>query len=121
SLLDALPIYPLTAGGFEPVYDHRNGYAHLYPIKDASQLPLTMNKLCICDEKERLDQAQRLLEPYQQQLWWGRTTDRWMEILPLGVSKLSGVRWCCEQMGVDLNDVMAFGDGEHDSALLQHC
>ena len=113
--------HPLTAGGFEPVYDHRNGYAHLYPIEEASQLPLTMNKLCICDEKERLDQAQRLLEPYQQQLWWGRTTDRWMEILPLGVSKLSGVRWCCEQMGVDLSDVMAFGDGENDSALLQHC
>ena len=113
--------HPLTAGGFSFVYDHRKGYAHLYAIEHASQLPPTMNKLCICEEGERLEQAAALLAPYCQQLWWGKTTQRWMEILPRGVNKLSGVRWCCEQMGVDLSDVMAFGDGENDSALLQNC
>lgn len=113
--------HPLTAGGFEIVYDNRRGYPKQYEVRSVDQLPQTMNKLCICDTAPRLDAAEILLKPYRDRLWWGRTTYRWMEVLPVEANKLAGVRWCCAQMGVNLSAVMAFGDGENDIELLKAC
>ena len=112
---------PLTAGAFALVYDNRKGYPHQYFIQEASELPLTMNKLCVTDEPERLPLVNDLLQEYQGKLWWGATTPRWLEILPIGVNKGEGVRHCCEQMGIDPQEVMAFGDGENDIDMLRVC
>ena len=113
--------HPLTAGGFSIVYDNRKGYPHQYPIKDASQLPETMNKICISDEPQRLHALHPLLDVYQEQIWWGYTTERWIEILPKGVNKRTGIEYCCQQMKTDLSHVLAFGDGENDIEMLKSC
>ena len=113
--------HPLTGGGFEIVHDNRKGYPYLYAVDDVKQLPKTMNKLCITDDPQRLSLAEEILAPYRDRFWWGYTTKRWIEILPKAANKLEGIRYCCEQMQVELKNVLAFGDGENDMEMLSHC
>jgi hydroxymethylpyrimidine pyrophosphatase-like HAD family hydrolase len=42
----------------------------------------------------------------------------WLDIMPEGVSKASGLATVCEKLGLDRNDVMAVGDGHNDMEML---
>jgi len=41
-----------------------------------------------------------------------------LEFMPEGVSKLTGIRTITERMGISLQSVMAFGDGNNDAEML---
>lgn len=49
--------------------------------------------------------------------WHG--TGEWVELLPVGVSKASGLAWLCERLGVDRHEVVAVGDGWNDVAMVE--
>jgi hydroxymethylpyrimidine pyrophosphatase-like HAD family hydrolase len=42
----------------------------------------------------------------------------WLDIMPEGVSKASGLATVCEKLGLDRTDVMAVGDGHNDMEML---
>ena len=42
----------------------------------------------------------------------------WLDIMPEGVSKASGLATVCEKLGLSRNDVMAVGDGHNDMEML---
>jgi Cof subfamily protein (haloacid dehalogenase superfamily) len=46
------------------------------------------------------------------------TLTEMLEFMPEGVSKLTGIRVITEKMGVSLQSVMAFGDGNNDTEML---
>lgn len=43
----------------------------------------------------------------------------WLDLVPVGVSKESGLRWLCERLGVNAPDVLAVGDGHNDYEMLR--
>lgn len=43
----------------------------------------------------------------------------WLEIMPRGVSKASGLQKVAERVGCTMKEVMAFGDAENDIPMLQ--
>jgi hydroxymethylpyrimidine pyrophosphatase-like HAD family hydrolase len=42
----------------------------------------------------------------------------WLDIMPEGVSKASGLATVCEKLGLGRTDVMAVGDGHNDMEML---
>ena len=44
--------------------------------------------------------------------------DIFLEIMPAGVSKLSGVKFVADSLGIDKNQIIAFGDGDNDAEML---
>jgi Cof subfamily protein (haloacid dehalogenase superfamily) len=46
------------------------------------------------------------------------TLTEMLEFMPEGVSKLTGIRAITEEMGISLQSVMAFGDGNNDAEML---
>ena len=51
--------------------------------------------------------------------WLGLTTPKWLELMPLGITKGSGLQALVDMLGISMRDVMAFGDGENDRHMLQ--
>ena len=43
-----------------------------------------------------------------------------LNVVPLGYSKATGIDYLCEAMGITPNEVMAFGDGGNDLEMLAH-
>ena len=43
----------------------------------------------------------------------------WLEIMPKHVSKASALWKICDQLGISMNEVMAFGDAQNDLKMLQ--
>lgn len=48
-----------------------------------------------------------------------QAVSEYIEIIPLGVSKWTGLRWLLNEMGIDPVAVMAVGDGENDLDMLR--
>lgn len=51
--------------------------------------------------------------------WLGLTTPKWLELMPLGITKGSGLQALTELLHIPMANVMAFGDGENDIEMLQ--
>ena len=45
--------------------------------------------------------------------------DQYLEFLPEGINKGSGVRFICSHLGVPLENTLAAGDAENDITMLQ--
>lgn len=43
-----------------------------------------------------------------------------LNVVPLGYSKATGIDYLCQAMGIGLNEVMVFGDGGNDLEMLEH-
>jgi HAD superfamily hydrolase (TIGR01484 family) len=43
----------------------------------------------------------------------------WLDLTPAGVTKVSGLRHVCAELGVHKNDVLAIGDGHNDIGMLR--
>lgn len=43
----------------------------------------------------------------------------WLDIMPAGISKATGLQYVLDDLGLDAGDVLAFGDGHNDMAMLQ--
>lgn len=44
--------------------------------------------------------------------------NKWVEVMPKSVNKIAGIKRICEIENIDLNDVMAFGDGLNDVEMI---
>ena len=42
-----------------------------------------------------------------------------IEIVPAGCGKETGLSWLCSHLGIEQNDVIAFGDGMNDLSMLE--
>lgn len=46
--------------------------------------------------------------------------NKWVEVMPKNVNKISGIKSICEIENIDLEDVLAFGDGLNDVEMIQN-
>lgn len=115
--------FPWTAGAFSVLSDMREGYPHQRYIKDESEINVIFNKICVTHfDPSRvaavMEQAKR---DFKDSYWLGLTTKRWLEIMPKGITKAGGLSAFCEASGITFDEILAFGDGENDIAMLDAC
>ncbi len=81
---------------------------------------LPSTKLVIVDSPERTDALTPIFkEMLGQHLYITKTTDEYLEFMPLQANKGSALRLVAERLGVDMSETLAFGDGHNDIPLLQ--
>ncbi|MFR6362218.1 HAD family hydrolase [Amedibacterium intestinale] len=113
---------PYTGGAFEFVYDNRKGYPNIYYIESAQEITCDLNKVSITYHPEVMDKVSReAAKHFKDTYWVGRTTKKWLEIMMKDVTKASGLKELCDNLGISFDNVMAFGDGENDIEMLREC
>lgn len=111
---------PWSAGAFDLIYDNRKGYPRLFYIQEPEEIKESLNKISVAYHPEVILQvAKQAKEDLSDTYWIGLTSDRWLEVMPLGVTKASGLAHVARIAGISLSDMMAFGDGENDIAMLR--
>lgn len=112
--------HPWTAGAFRFMEDNRNGYPLQYQISDASQLPDTLNKIAVAYHEEQLvKQIPHIKALLEDDYWIGLTSPAWLEIMPKHVTKGNALKQLAEELAVDKEEIMAFGDGENDIDMIR--
>lgn len=112
--------YPWTAGAFEIVFDNRIGYPHQYMIQSGEEYPESLNKIAAIHEAARLqEKLPQIKAALQDDFWLGLTSPSYLEIMEKGVTKGNALIKLCEQLQIDVSDVIAFGDGENDIDMLE--
>lgn len=101
--------------------DEYNRYNHFYiPLK--SEWPsLKLERVMITDpEKEgRVDEIIPFLEPWKEQLQIVRNDARHLDIMKKGVTKGGSIRRLARYLQIELEDIMAIGDGINDIEMIQ--
>ena len=112
--------YPWTGGAFALLADNRKGYPNIHYIDTWEEIDRRINKVSIAYHADVMAevsaQAKRDLKD---RYWLGLTTPKWLELMPLGITKGSGLQALVDMLGISMRDVMAFGDGENDIEMLQ--
>lgn len=81
-------------------------------------------KLLFVDEPERLAElravlvSERLIPPAAHLV---RSNPRFLELLPDGVNKATGLWRCAAHLGIDPGEMLCFGDDENDIEMLEVC
>ena len=57
--------------------------------------------------------------PFRDQVTFVRTAPYYIEAIPVGTSKASGLSNVCKGLGIDPSEVIAFGDAENDLEMIQ--
>lgn len=112
--------FPWTGGAFSLLGDHRKGYPQLYNIKSYEEINRTVNKISITyyeDIMEKVSKQAKL--DLGNDYWVGRTTPKWLEVMPKGITKASGLKKLAERLNISMKEMMAFGDGENDIEMLK--
>lgn len=82
----------------------------------------SVNKFMILDW-ENLDRIDRLEEVFSQELdgkaEYLRTNIHHLEIMPMGVSKATGLEFLSRELGITMGEILAFGDYDNDSEMLK--
>ena len=111
--------YPWTGGAFALLADNRKGYPNIHYIDTWEEIDRRINKVSIAYHADVMAevsaQAKRDLKD---RYWLGLTTPKWLELMPLGITKGSGLQALVDILGISMRDVMAFG-GENDIEMLQ--
>lgn len=113
---------PYTGGAFAFVYDNRKGYPNIHYIQSSEEILSDVNKISVTYHPEVMEKiSETAAKDLKDKYWVGRTTKKWLEIMIKDVTKASGLNELCEKLGISLENVMAFGDGENDIEMLKEC
>lgn len=78
-----------------------------------------MIKLLAIDTPERIDEAQRVLrEAFAQGVSFMKSKAHYLEIVAEGIDKGRALNALRTRLGLEKDEVMAFGDGQNDAAML---
>ena len=81
---------------------------------------MTINKVSIAYHADVMAQVSaQAKKDLKDSYWLGLTTPKWLELMPLGITKGSGLQALTELLHIPMANVMAFGDGENDIEMLQ--
>lgn len=112
--------FPWTGGAFEFLYDNRKGYPRIFYIDKPEEIQEPVNKVCVLHHAEIIEkvsiQAKRDLSD---RFWVGKTTPKWLEIMLPNITKATGLKRLGDTLGIKLEEMMAFGDGENDIEMIK--
>ena len=88
----------------------RINIANIYYIESAQEITCDLNKVSITYHPEVMDKVSRdAAKHFKDTYWVGRTTKKWLEIMMKDVTKASGLKELCDNLGISFDNVMAFG------------
>ena len=110
----------LTGGPFDYIFDQKkNGYQVHY-IKSVDEIFKGSNKMCISQTPDIIHKLYLALnEKFNDQYSIVKTTPRWIEITPRGIDKGNALKKIMEIFDLKKEEVLVFGDGENDLAMLK--
>lgn len=83
-------------------------------------LDFHLNKiLTAVDPQKTYDVLETIGMPFRDQVTFVRTAPYYIEAIPVGTSKASGLSNVCKGLGIDPSEVIAFGDAENDLEMIQ--
>lgn len=86
------------------------------PIREYQDEKIIMASAIISPEEART--ILKEMEPYADITYWHEEA---VDILPKGVSKITGIKKLLQMKDIPLTETMAFGDGENDIGMLKLC
>lgn len=110
--------YPLTGGHREWITDNRSGYPNQVFANSLHDFPDACNKLCLTHFPERINEVfDEIKKQYEDSYEIVRTSPRWVEISPKGISKGNTLTELMKQHDIKREEVLVFGDGENDLSM----
>lgn len=110
---------PWTSGPYDFIFDNRNGYPNHIYIKEIEEIAETLNKVSVSYHEDVIADITKIAKfELHKRYWVGLTSPRWLEIMPLGVTKATGLETIGKRLSISLDEMMAFGDGENDIEML---
>jgi Cof subfamily protein (haloacid dehalogenase superfamily) len=101
------------------------GSPELIEIKDWGRIPQKLQEAhkCLVVDRSGEREVEELYSVYKQELGdlveYCHTLPEMLEVMPKGVSKLSAVKRLSDMLGIQLSEVMTFGDGNNDVEMLE--
>ena len=125
-----IQLYPGEGYYCSEIVEHTRAYARSVRVEPISahmpmaewlrRNPAGMQKLLVIDTPEGADRAQALLsEAFSGEVCLLKSRPHFLEITPAGVDKGRALGWLAEYLGLQRDEVMAFGDGENDMPMLE--
>lgn len=110
--------YPLTGGHREWITDNRAGYPNQVFAQKLEDFPDACNKLCLTHFPKRISEVfDDIKKCFGDSYEIVRTSPRWVEISPKGISKGNTLMELMKQYDIKQEEVLVFGDGENDLSM----
>lgn len=94
---------------------------NVIPVEDLSQLPVQVHKMMIAGQREKIiPYVEEAKEAFGDRLSLTFSTQYYFEAMPKGVNKGRGLKKIANYLGISLDEILAFGDGENDISLLEN-
>ncbi len=111
---------PYTAGTFYLIVDQRKGYEQIHYIQTVEEIICNANKMVITHEPEVIEQVySKLVAHFDGKYTFAKTSPRWIEVSPYGISKGNAILTLAKQYGISPDEIMVFGDGENDLSMFE--
>ena len=112
--------HPLLADLWGWVSPNKHNYPNLIEVSSMDELPQSLNKMNCMDVPEKMEEVyEDLKSRFAGRYEIVRTAPRAVEILPGGISKGKVLKAFMEEEGILPEEIIVFGDGENDVAMLQ--
>ncbi len=126
-------IHPQTYSDHGVLCEHDNPELQYYAASNVIQYDIVEDvsraldfdpiKMLFIDlhDRSRLEAFRRHMEPWSKDhhIDMFFSCDQYLEFLPEGINKGSGIRWLCNHLNVPLEHTLAAGDAENDITMLQ--
>lgn len=111
---------PWTGGPYDLICDSRDGYPNIMYIHSIDEITQTVNKVSATYHEDVMAHIRKKAqEDLCDRYWLGLASKRWLEVMPKGVSKASGLRKVSQATGISFDEMMSFGDSENDVEMLK--
>ncbi|PXX77565.1 Cof-type HAD-IIB family hydrolase [Dielma fastidiosa] len=110
--------FPLTGGHRDWISDNRGGYPNQFFAERLEAFPDACNKLCLTHFPTRISEVfEALKKALNDEYEIVRTSPRWVEISPKGISKGNALTALMSANQIKKDEVLVFGDGENDCSM----
>lgn len=110
--------FPLTGGHRDWISDNRGGYPNQFFAERLEAFPDACNKLCLTHFPTRISEVfEALKKALNDEYEIVRTSPRWVEISPKGISKGNTLTALMSVNHIKKDEVLVFGDGENDCSM----
>ena len=110
--------FPLTGGHRDWISDNRGGYPNQFFAERLEAFPDACNKLCLTHFPTRISEVfEALKKALNDEYEIVRTSPRWVEISPKGISKGNALTALMSVNHIKKDEVLVFGDGENDCSM----
>lgn len=110
--------FPLTGGHRDWISDNRGGYPNQFFAERLEAFPDACNKLCLTHFPTRISEVfETLKKALNDEYEIVRTSPRWVEISPKGISKGNALTALMSANQIKKDEVLVFGDGENDCSM----